>query len=336
MIKKKRRQLAIGAGLAFGALGTFVLTRFKRDRKDIVTRLESNSQIVETVNGRIEYTIIGTGVPVLISHGTLGGYDQGLGIAKLFLDEGFQLIVVSRAGYLRSSLETGQTPTQQADSYAQLLDKLGISQAGMIGVSGGGPSALQFVMRYPERCLGLVLMSAITIAPPPLPVIMKAIIRAQAVTLRFDFLWWLLFKLNLQGLMKMNGVDQALGYQVNQDAEKMAIIRELYQPLVTSSLRIAGVQNDDKQITNLQQYPTGEIAVPILVIHSPTDPLVSIDQARWIAEVAQNSSLIEIKDGGHICFVVRKEQIIPRINDFFNTNMSMFEVDLSQSDLSRR
>lgn len=35
------------------------------------------SQIAEISGGRIEYTIIGKGPPVLVSHGTLGGFDQG-------------------------------------------------------------------------------------------------------------------------------------------------------------------------------------------------------------------------------------------------------------------
>lgn len=317
LMEKILKKIVIGLGIAASTLGMFVFSRFKRDWKNNVANLRSNSKTLKITNGLIEYAVMGEGIPVLISHGTLGGYDQGSGIAKLFRDYGFQLIVVSRAGYLRSSLETGQTPEQQADSYAQLLDELNISQAGIIGVSGGAPSALQFAMRYPKRCVGLVLMSAITKAPPPLPPLMKAIVQAQDITMRFDFLWWLLFKLSVRSLMKMNGVDQALIKQVSQDAGKMSIIRELYQPIMTSSMRIAGVKNDDKQITQLQPYPVEDISTPVLVIHSPTDPLVSFEQARWIADSVQNGTLIEVQDGGHICFVVRKEQIVPRINSFY-------------------
>jgi pimeloyl-ACP methyl ester carboxylesterase len=82
-------------------------------------------------------------------------------------------------------------------------------------------------------------------------------------------------------------------------------------------LRIAGVKNDDRQITQLTQYPVEDISVPVLVVHSPTDPLVSIDQAKWMADSVQNGQLIELKNGGHICFAARKELIRSPVAGFF-------------------
>lgn len=316
-MRTKNKKFVVGTSVALGALSLLAIAQFQRDRERIVADLVRNSQTVQVANGRIEYAVIGAGLPVLISHGTLGGYDQGLGIARLLHGHGLQRIAVSRAGYLRSSLTTGQTPAQQADSYAQLLDALNIPQAGIIGVSGGGPSALQFALRHPQRCRGLVLMSAITKAPPPLPAVMKAIVQAQDITMRFDFMWWLLFKLGLPGLMQMNGVDRVVVQQVNQDKEKMDIIRDLYRPLATSSLRLAGVRNDDNHITHLRPYPVEKISAPVLIIHSPTDPLAPFEQAAWLANAVPNGTLVEIKDGGHICFAVRKEQVNSQINNFF-------------------
>jgi pimeloyl-ACP methyl ester carboxylesterase len=100
------------------------------------------SQIVQTSRGVIEFALQGEGAAVILCHSTGGGYDQGLVLAKLL--NGFQDIAVSRAGYLRTPLDTGRSPAELADVYAELLDSLHIEKAAILGLSGGGMSAAQF------------------------------------------------------------------------------------------------------------------------------------------------------------------------------------------------
>jgi pimeloyl-ACP methyl ester carboxylesterase len=121
----------------------------------------SESRVAETAAGPIEYARVGQGPAVLVIHGCPGGYDQGLIATKLAPSDEFTFISPSRPGYLRTPLHVGLTPEAQADSYAALLDALGISQAAIIGISGGAPSALQFALRHPGRCWGLVTVCAV-------------------------------------------------------------------------------------------------------------------------------------------------------------------------------
>ena len=97
-------------------------------------------------------------------HGGMGGYDQGLILARAALaDTGrFHVISVSRPGYLDTPLRSGETPEEQADMFAYLLDRLGVERSFVIAVSAGGPSALQFARRYPARCAGVILVSCCT------------------------------------------------------------------------------------------------------------------------------------------------------------------------------
>ncbi len=99
---------------------------------------------------------------MLIVHGSPGGYDQGMLVAKFLNDSRFSFICMSRPGYLRTPLATGKTPEEQADMYAALLNALGIQKAAIMGISGGGPSALQFALRHPDRCNGLIMLSAVS------------------------------------------------------------------------------------------------------------------------------------------------------------------------------
>ena len=135
--------------------------KFWHWRSEITNGLTANSSVIQTARGPIEYATLGQGSPVLIVHGTPGGYDQiyeMLALTQPASDApGTRAIIPSRPGYLRTPLYVGKTPEQQADAFAALLDALHIHQkVGVIGGSGGGPSAIRFVLQYPDRCAALV------------------------------------------------------------------------------------------------------------------------------------------------------------------------------------
>ncbi len=76
--------------------------------------------------GDIEFKRGGEGVPVLVIHGSGGGFDQGELIATAILDEQFDWIAPSRFGYLRSTFHKGATFDDQAEAYAHLFNHLGL------------------------------------------------------------------------------------------------------------------------------------------------------------------------------------------------------------------
>ena len=112
-----------------------------------------------TALGVVEYIEIGDGPVVVSIHGAMGGYDQSLILAQTIGNVGYRYIAMSRPGYLGTPMSSGQTSEQQGDLIAALLDMLCIAKAGVIAVSGGGPSAVQFGLRHSDRCAGLVLVS---------------------------------------------------------------------------------------------------------------------------------------------------------------------------------
>jgi pimeloyl-ACP methyl ester carboxylesterase len=126
---------------------------------------------IATNHGTVEYASLGEGPAVLSLHGAAGGYDQGLILARTIGSPGFRFLAVSRPGYFGTPLAVGPTPDAQADAVAALLDALGIRTAAVMAVSGGGPCALQFSLRHPQRCWALVMASACSaplVSRPPL------------------------------------------------------------------------------------------------------------------------------------------------------------------------
>lgn len=94
-------------------------------------------EILGTRLGEIEAAIAGEGPPVLALHGGMGGYDQGLILARATFTAPARIVAVSRPGYLGTPLADARTPDAQADLYAAALDTLGIAQAHVVAVSAG-------------------------------------------------------------------------------------------------------------------------------------------------------------------------------------------------------
>ena len=90
---------------------------------DHLKHLQSGSRVASTPRGDIKYAIAGVGTPLLIIHGSPGGYDHSIvgPLARPEEFDGFKIIAVSRPGYLRTPLSSGKTPADQADLYAALL-----------------------------------------------------------------------------------------------------------------------------------------------------------------------------------------------------------------------
>jgi hypothetical protein len=146
---------------AFVPAGGFSIKQYQKELSIARDRILEASQVVKTAQGRIEYSTAGRGLPVLYIHGAGGGHDMGLLFARRIGDD-FHWICPSRFGYLRTPIPQDASFESQADTYAALLDYLHIEKAAIIGLSAGGPSALLFALRYPNRCAALVLQSAIS------------------------------------------------------------------------------------------------------------------------------------------------------------------------------
>ena len=96
--------------------------------------------------------------PVLTLHGAMGGHDQSELLAQTVGPPNRRYINVSRPGYLGTPLSSGQSPSEQADLFAALLDALQIGIVSVLAISGGGPSAIHFAARHPTRCCPRALL----------------------------------------------------------------------------------------------------------------------------------------------------------------------------------
>src|SRR5215471_2498451 len=153
----RRKALIVALAVVAGG-GAWAYSRYRPDLDRARARISTGSRMAASPCGPIEYGERGEGPPVLVVHGAGGGFDQGLELGDGLARAGFRVIAPSRFGYLGTPLPADASAQAQADAHACLLDALEIPNAAIFGVSAGGPSALQFALRYPERTNELVLL----------------------------------------------------------------------------------------------------------------------------------------------------------------------------------
>jgi pimeloyl-ACP methyl ester carboxylesterase len=284
-----------------------------QEKQTRIKHLQSSSEILETESGYVEVAQLGKGPSVLISHGGGGGYDMGTWLSRL-IGEGYYYIAPSRFGYLRSPLPENPTPERQADRFAHLLDALSINSVFILGLSSGGPSALQFAQRHLDRCKGLVLLSAISHSLPPLPLALRML---YPVVLRSDFIPWMIYKNQPGFVHRSNGINPGILKEIKEDPEKINLLDELFLTIFPASMRRLGMINDQQQCAHLPDDILSNIQVPTQVIHAIDDPIVPFEFGELSAQHISDAEFEIVSGGGHFCAVTHREVIIPKIRDFF-------------------
>jgi pimeloyl-ACP methyl ester carboxylesterase len=269
-------------------------------------RVAAASEIVDTVSSPIEVSIWGAGPPALIVHGAGGGYDQGRLLAEAFGGDGFRWIAPSRFGYLRTPMPADASTAAQADAFSTLLDALDVDRTAVVAVSGGGPPALKFAERHPERTAALVLISSAPYTPftageqeLPMP--------AWAYQLLFssDFPYWLMQKIARPSLAALYDATPTLRSGLTpEDAASIEAMIDAFQPVTA---RTEGLANEAAAIDPAASYALEAITAPTLVIHARDDGINPFAIGTRIAEGISGAEFMPLDSGGHLSLGHRAE-----------------------------
>lgn len=127
--------------------------------------LYGRSWVVSTSYGDVEYYKMvgasgdGYGGNILFIPSSAGGYEEALipGMMDAYLNAGLNVITMSRPGHLRTPISSGKTWAAQADLASGLLDYLGLGKVVVMSNDGGGPVAVHFAARHPDKTAALIL-----------------------------------------------------------------------------------------------------------------------------------------------------------------------------------
>lgn len=316
------RRTVLGLGVAAGAAalsGVAIRSAYRAELDRAQARIAAGSTTIPTRSGTMEYAEKGTGRPILMIHGTGGGFDQGLHFAAPLVTAGYRVIAPSRFGYLRSEFPANAGTAAQADAFVDLLDALGIERLPVAGGSAGALPAIEFAIRHPDRCSALVAIVPATFAPDrptyaPMSPIQE---RAMRAMLGSDFLFWAALQLMRDQMIgTMLATDPALVHAASLDDQ--ARVDEILRNILPVSRRQRGLMNDAMLAANPARQELERIVAPTLAISLEDDRFGTYDAARYMVETIPGARMVGFPTGGHV-WVGHDAELFAEVDGFLNT-----------------
>ena len=289
--------------------------------------LDAGSRIAETSRGPVEYALEGSGPVILALHGSMGGYDSGLAIGELLAGavgerlearvSDITLLSVSRPGYLRTPLEVGSSTAEQADAMAEVLDVLGIDRVAVAGGSAGGPVALQFAYRHPDRCWGLILLCSVF---------------EQKDITDFSLFQRLLFSTafsdrnSYRTVRKMERDPEKVLAGMHPDTARLLledpVLMDMAIVVMRTSfpmtLREEGTYNDMRREQAFPWEKLAEIGVPAIILNGTDDEWAPVDVARRAASEIPGAHFVEFEGADHLFFITQREKFGREVGRFLD------------------
>lgn len=287
--------LIIGAYLIVQGVGC------KKAIREGKIRLEEyGAENIELCYGNMRYVDRGDGDVILSVHGIFGGYDQAYDTCKDFASD-YRILAPSRFGYPGSDIKGAGTPSEQAEAYVELLDRLGINQVYVLSTSAGGSVAIRFALDYPERTKGLILYcSAMPLTEKPEKYAEYA---GPPGFLCNNYAMFLIRPM----FGPIMGMDPSTIYSMMPVSERKAGV-----------VLDAAVTNPD-MARNYESYDIENLQVPVLILHAKDDKLASYEGAVNASARFPEYIFVAFEDGGHL-MAGHEAEVHKAVTDFVQKN----------------
>ena len=267
-----------------------------------------DANMVDTRLGAVQCATVGKGTPVLVVHGTPGGYDQALAMSRFLDHQRFQAILPSRPGYLETELGDRGSLDAQADLLAAVLDSVDVERAGVLCWSGGGPPAYRLAVRHPDRVHALIACDCVSKAypRPHESASDKLMFHTRAgqwllrVLIAHSPKQVITSSLEQEGDLSKEQLAQRV-QEVFDDPAKRQLVLDV-SATISQVGRKAGYDNDIERFETIDDLELERITAPSLIVHGSADTDVEPDHGAGAAARIPNAELLELDTGTHFAF----------------------------------
>jgi len=262
----------------------------------------------EDVNGiELYYEIYGEGDPLIMIMGLSANLDWW---PPAFLDpikERSKIIIFDNRDAGRSeNAERAYEIKDMATDTVELMKKLNIEKAHILGISMGGMIAQEIALNYPEYVDKLILAS--TICGTPKSILPSKKVMAELTKEREGYTQEELIE-NFINLLYSDDFVKS-----NLDLMKDAKRRMLKAPIKADAYK--------RQLRAILKFNTGrrlkDIKAPTLVIHGKKDIVLPPENSEIIANLIPNAKLQYFEKSGHTLFSHKPEKTVKAVLKFLN------------------
>jgi pimeloyl-ACP methyl ester carboxylesterase len=196
------------------------------------------------------------------------------------LDRDFDLIIPDLRGFGESGLpDDDHSMVGYARDLADLLTHLKVRTTFIAGHSMGGYVALAFARHYPDRLLGLGLVSSQALDDP-----------ADRKKARYDTA--------RQVMLEGAGVvAESMAPKLSRDKAIQAFVHELISaqqpPAIATALKAMADRPDSMDLLRAFKFP-------IVIVHGESDALIPVERAREMKAGLQSAHFVELPEVGHM------------------------------------
>ncbi|WP_432843832.1 alpha/beta fold hydrolase [Dactylosporangium sp. CA-092794] len=215
-----------------------------------------------------------------------------------FAAAGYTVLVPSRPGYGRTPVRSGRTVADFTDTIRALCGELGITRiAAVVGISGGGPTAVTMAARHSDLVARLVLLSAV--GPLPWPDRRTRLGAYLVFAPGIESVTWAGVRLFIRAAGRralgplMGGVSIAKGPAAL--AGLSDIDRDMLRTLFGAMRSGGGFIHDLRPVPDV----CGSVRQPALVVASRADGGVPFAHAEALAAALPRAGLVESRAAGH-------------------------------------
>lgn len=261
----------------------------------------------ETVDGvRLRYLRAGAGPPVVLLHGFASSIVTWRGVIPA-LARGHEVVAVDLPGFGGSEIRPGLPAAAYPGLVVNLMDRLGLARASLVGNSLGGGAAVLVAAHHPERVDHLVLIDSVgynlaakdrpwllrAAGLPPLARLIEALpLRRAVVTLALRQVFF------DDRLVTAERIDE--------------YVAPLLRPRAVAAAQSLLASADDMGLPGV----VARVRVPTLVIWGREDTWVPVEQADRFLAVIPGSRKVVIEGCGHMPQEERPAEVLGLLEDF--------------------
>jgi pimeloyl-ACP methyl ester carboxylesterase len=246
------------------------------------------------------------GFPVVLLHGTPGSSRQLRALDRPAREEGIAVIAPDRAGYGGSAFDPGRTVGSSARDIGELIKHIGLGRCGVVGISGGGPTALACSVLIPLQVTTVATVgSPAPLVPrnpslPPDRFFVRTARRSETAVRGVFSVMVHAGRLRPEKALDRLAAQMAesdRGVLRDESAFRAAMLDDLRYPSRTAAQAAA---RDFRLFALRWDVDLADSEVPVQVWHGDHDRNVPAEHARVIASVCPKAQLHIVEGGGHM------------------------------------